>query len=252
LSEIATMHRKVSSLVVMLFGLSLTVVATAESKIAVGKTLNDIFDKLDKWESTVSSLNKKWGLLKRLPMVGPTARETYKKGTGLVVVAAGAADALDWYRQFPPLDPDDEAFDRASAGMPSARANCAADELCSKCAGDPYGRMERTLARMARNRRLYDYYMAWAKKGIATGDAIAGAAGLGALRWAEDKIEIDRTLKTVSAAYDKGYVAGLEKLDAELKDIDRCEADLYQSDDWYQRHGFLFFETIKSIYRNPR
>lgn len=219
--------------------------SAASARIAAGKTLNDIVGHVQKWNSIVDSIP---GLSKTLPRaLNPKVPGGMKV---LAPIAGGLVDLTEWYHSYPPLDPDDEGFDRRAAGLPTVPTSCAGED-CGRCPGDPYARLREARNRLERNRRIYEDFMKWAKKGLAVGDSIAGASGLGGLAWMNDRADIERSIEKVKTAYDTGYASNLEKVQAALQEIARCEAEVYRSPDWYNRYGFIYFETLQLAYRNP-
>jgi hypothetical protein len=204
----------------------------------------------------------------RRPLPEPPPSVT-KPPIGAFVQAAGGAVAMvaqvvqvhNWIQQFEPLTDNDKATDAGFPGLPRVPTDCplASDDQdvrtgslpagCSQCFADAYTQLLKARSALHRNKRIADGFMNWAKTGIATGDSIAGAMGLGGLIWVRDRQEIQKTLDNVKQAYASGYARNLDSLQKALMKIAECEEKLYKNHDWYSRYGFVYYDAVATMFR---
>lgn len=196
--------------------------ASAQSSLAPG---------LDDW----SALKKMWDNSKK-------AYDPIKKSFD------GGKKIFDWMDPFSPKDADYDP-DPSPPGMPQLPSRCKGSAECQACFEQPYADLQRVRLRFEALRRIYSSSQDMIKEAIAFGDAIAGVHPVAGLAWMRERTKIQTSQKGVQAAYDDKYAELVGTLEAALKGIAACEAQIFGEDAWFDRYGFIYYQFMADRYR---
>ncbi len=172
-------------------------------------------------------------------------------GGGAVAKAINIShSARDFAESFPPLAPDDSRFDPDyfPPGMPEVPISCAPDSECQQC----YDRAQRDLnfirVQFEKMRALYDATTTMAKNAIAFGDDVSSIHGMMGLAWQTQRRGIQKSVDHLGQTYDGKYREFLAILERSLKSIDACEWKHFDTVDWYNRFGFIYYQFMEARY----
>lgn len=159
----------------------------------------------------------------------------------------------DTLKDFDYLTPDDEqaapSYPPPPGGSVPSRCYGAESAVCNQCGyAGALSDLQKTRYRLEKLRRVYASGKNVVSHGLAVGDSMAGAAGVGGLAWASERLKILESLKGLQSAYDAKYAELMALLQTSLREIGDCEALVYGEEDWYERYGFMYYEFMAGRY----
>ena len=164
-----------------------------------------------------------------------------------------AAEALDAYK---PLTNGDKALDpnHNPPGSPSVPSHCTAADGksspgCNECYAAAYRKLTAVRTALEKLRRVGTVTRAFSAKSIAFGDSVSGVHGVAGLGWQPERAKIEASMKQFEVAYDAKYQELMGLLEAALKAISECEAKHFNTPDWYDRYGFMYYTFMSDRYR---
>ena len=173
------------------------------------------------------------------------------KGIDWLSLGIGIAEsARDFGEAFPILHPDDARFqpDYSPPGTPELPISCGERDDCMKC----YERAQRELnfvrVQFERLRAIYESTKKMAETAIAFGDSVSGLHGAMGLTWAPERMGIQKSLDQLGQTYDRKYQDLLGSLKKALDEVSKCEAEHFDTPDWYNRFGFMYYEFMAARY----
>ncbi|MEL6916434.1 MAG: hypothetical protein AAFO99_01765, partial [Bacteroidota bacterium] len=83
--------------------------------------------------------------------------------------------------------------------------------------------------------------------GISFGDNFSGVHAVAGLAWQTERWKILKKLESFDKTYKEKYVELLNLQYQVLQKIDECES-MMGEENWYGRHGFMYYEFIKVYY----
>jgi hypothetical protein len=165
--------------------------------------------------------------------------------------AGGTGKLGDLMNDFEPLSKEDQAQDpNYPPGPGQLPSTCAEkEEECKECGfSQALEELQSTRYRLEKLRRVYASAKNLKAHGLAVGDSLAGAAGVGGLAWATERRKILESFKNVQTSYDAKYAELMALLQGSLQKIASCELAVYGEKDWYQRYGFMYYEFMAGRY----
>jgi len=188
------------------------------------------------------------------------ARENAEVGAGQ---RAGINQGIDWLQlgvriansthdfgeSFTPLDPDDARFDPdySPPGMPEVPISCESAE-CEQCYAKAQHNVNFVRVQFEKLRAIYDATHTYAKNAMAFGDDVSSIHGVMGLAWQTQKKGIQDSLNHFDQTYDSKYRDLLGSLERSLKAIGECEATHFDTPDWYNRFGFIYYQFMEARY----
>lgn len=163
------------------------------------------------------------------------------------------ADAL---KDYDALSNNDKALDPnyRPPGSPSVPSHCTApdgtgSEGCNDCFAAAHRKLTAVRTALEKLRRVGATTRSFAAKSIAFGDSVSGVHGVAGLGWQPERTKIEQSLKNFEQAYDAKYAELLGLLEAALKDIGQCERKHFNTPDWYDRYGFIYYTFMADRYK---
>lgn len=138
----------------------------------------------------------------------------------------------------------DYTFDGVNP-MPST---CYDNPACASCFDAANEKLTAQLVLYEKLRVIYSNQRTLTDYAVMTGDAMSGFHQLEQATWYSIKLMITKAQAEVTKAYNDKYEEFNGKLDGILQEFGRCEA-MHGNDDWYRRHGKLFYNSLISSYR---
>lgn len=167
---------------------------------------------------------------------------------GAAAGAAAAASAMEGHDALTDLDRQlDHALDDPDPDVPPVPSGCldrGAD--CEECFGAAYEQLARSRLLLLRTRALYDATHRFASAAQAHGDNLAPATREAAIVWEMQKPRIRASLGQFDAAYDRKIADMLAVVQRTLRELAVCEKRFYNTLDWYERYGFIYFEFLQA------
>jgi hypothetical protein len=171
---------------------------------------------------------------------------------------ANAINAKRKYqREYPALsryEGDDVAWEgfprvpEACSEMP-VTVSAARKTACSECFSKAQTALRGVQIRLERNRRIYRSGMAYLTGLVDAGTAFAGAGGIAALTMINDLKAMKASQTQVRQAYDDAYKALMKELSDALDDVSECEREAFNNKSWYDRYGFILYQSFEANYR---
>ncbi|HEY0876102.1 MAG TPA: hypothetical protein VGD94_21680 [Vicinamibacterales bacterium] len=156
----------------------------------------------------------------------------------------------DFGESFSPLNPDDQRFDPDynPPGNPDVPISCGEDAACQSC----YARAQRNVnfvrVQFEKLRAIYDSTTRMADTAIAFGDNVSGIHGALGLAWQAERVGIQKSVDSLGKTYDGKYADLLGSLKRSLDEISECESKHFNTPDWYNRFGFIYYEFMAARY----
>ena len=106
------------------------------------------------------------------------------------------------------------------------------------------------------NRRIFERLRAigsstitMTKKAIAFGDSSSGIHAVVGLEWSTAvKPKIEQSQREFKSAYSAKYRELMHSLEANLRDLGRCEERYFNNRDWYARQGYMLYSFMEHRY----
>ena len=118
-----------------------------------------------------------------------------------------------------------------------------------KCLKKAYDNLEITRYNFEKLKIIYNRQEKITKYAISFGDDVSPlTGGLGGLAWQKERFKILKQMEKFYKAYDNKHLYYVDQLKNDLKEIEKCEAQL-DFDNWYSRVGFLYFNFMKDKYK---
>ncbi|MER3373391.1 MAG: hypothetical protein RIM83_02005 [Allomuricauda sp.] len=95
---------------------------------------------------------------------------------------------------------------------------------------------------------IYKCNKTFSDAAIAFGDNVSGYHGVSGMAWQTQKLNIEKSVRDLQAAYDKKYGELLQSLADSMYELSECEAR-YGVEDWFDRFGYMYFEFMKDKYQ---
>ena len=151
------------------------------------------------------------------------------------------------------LDPADRDYEPREVpdGQPDVPSSCEGISECLQCYVPAMDGLNATRLRLEKLRALYASTYKYAKAKISFADGASAVHGVSALAWQKYKSGVNASLKQLDRAYDDKYAELMERLLSDLEEIDRCEAEIMEVPNWYDRYGFVYYAFMKDAYRKP-
>ncbi len=166
--------------------------------------------------------------------------------------AAGRVEgAMEGHNALADLDRQlDGALDDPEPDVPPVPAGCLArGAACEECYGRAYEQLARSRLLLLRARALFDATHRFASAAQAHGDNVAPSTREAAIVWEMQKPRIRASLAQFDATYDRKIADMLAVVQQTLRDIALCEKLYYETQDWYERFGFIYFEFLQARYQ---
>jgi hypothetical protein len=182
-----------------------------------------------------------------------TGSEAIKKRGNIESLAQG----------FDPLSPDDSAMEPTyptpqpfpseceAARGPGDSFSLTPDAIkCRDCGySEALSELQRTRYRLEKLRRVGLQTKNTVSNGLAIGDSMAGAAGVGGLAWVTERANIMKSYAGFKQAYDAKYAELMALLQQTLQKIAVCEEKVYGTKSWYERFGSMYYEFMAAFYK---
>jgi len=118
-----------------------------------------------------------------------------------------------------------------------------------ECLENAYDDLEVIRYQFEKLRIIYNSQEKITKYAISFGDDVSPlTGGLGGLAWQKERMKILKGMEKFYKAYDKKHLYFVNQLKDNLKEIEKCEAQL-DFENWYSRVGFLYFNFMKDKYK---
>lgn len=143
----------------------------------------------------------------------------------------------------------DDALDDPEPDVPPVPSSCIDRPACEECFFRAYEQLARSRVLLLRAQALFTATHRFATSSQAHGDNLAPMSKEAALYWMAQKQRIAVSLTQFDAVYDKKIEAMLAVVERTLRELGVCEKNFYDTLDWYQRYGFIYFEFLQSRYR---
>ena len=150
-----------------------------------------------------------------------------------------------------PFTEDDKGYDPEPdpAGQPKLPSLCKDDPKCQQCFAKPYADLESVRIRFEKLRRVGASTKKMIADAVAFGDGASSIHGIAALAWAKEKQKIRVSEKNFDLTFDAKYHELLGTLEAALHGIASCEQQVFGTEAWYDRFGFIFYQYMADRYQ---
>lgn len=157
--------------------------------------------------------------------------------------------------RFPPLSRHED--DAPWPGAPSVPADCfpgagdmASDRAkdCRRCFTVAQAELDKVRRRLDYNSRVYRSGVEYLKSLVAMGEAARNTNFFANLATRADAKALAQNVTDIQASYDKALDILLKRLRAALDQIAECE-DRAFGNDWYNRYGFMLYQTFALHYK---
>jgi len=139
--------------------------------------------------------------------------------------------------------------DYSPPGTPSVPSKCYENKACRPCYVDAYDKVNTTRKNLEKVRAHYNFTHRFTAKGIAFMQGVAAAAGgIAAMGAAAEADKVDESLKNFDQVVRNKNLELLEKLQSNLKEVAKCEAKFYKTEDWYDRYGYMYYQFMYAHY----
>jgi len=174
--------------------------------------------------------------------------------SGLIQQGVGIYESFRDFRDAnEALNPDDLGADPnySPAGSPQLPSRCLDEENadCLQCyekAQREIDFLRRTLERL---RAIYAATKTYSEKAIAFGDSMAGLPGGFGMAWPEQRFGIQAEMEKLGGTYDRKYGELIGNLEKALRQLSECERQYFDTPDWYDRFGFIYYTFMADRYR---
>ena len=78
---------------------------------------------------------------------------------------------------------------------------------------------------------------------------MAGAAGVGGLDWVTERDKILKSYQGEQRACNAKYEELMGLLQKALHDFAKCEELAFGEENWYERYGFIYYESMRGLYQ---
>lgn len=168
-----------------------------------------------------------------------------------------AAQMYDQFREFrdahQALNPDDLGVDPdySPAGAPQLPTRCLdeGDADCLACYESAQGEIDFLRRNLERLRAIYAATKKYTDKAIAFGDSMAGLPGGFGMAWPEQRFGIQAEMEKLGKTYDEKYNGMIANLERSLRELSECEARHFDTPDWYDRFGFIYYTFMADRYK---
>lgn len=162
-------------------------------------------------------------------------------------VPANVNDAMEL---FDDLTSDDANFepDYNPPGMPEVPISCGGDAECQACYAKAQHELNFLRVQFEKLRAIYDATNKMADNAMKFGDDVSSIHGVMGLAWQTQKRGIQKSVEHLGQTYDKKYTDLLAALERQLKVLADCEAKHFNSPDWYNRFGFIYYQFMAARY----
>jgi hypothetical protein len=194
-----------------------------------------------------------------LPSLEKQTAETYKayndgiqKGAKWANLGVDLGESFtNWYDAYKHLSPDDAPYDPdySPPGSPQIPLQCWKSPGCAACFNAAHGELNLVRYRFEKLRRVSERTRAFYTASLSFGDSVAGIHGVAGLGWQAERIKIMQAMKTFDGAHDAKYEELMAALEAALKKIAACEQTHFETADWYNRFGFIYYTFMADRYR---
>ncbi|MEZ5331851.1 MAG: hypothetical protein R2991_07305 [Thermoanaerobaculia bacterium] len=151
------------------------------------------------------------------------------------------------------LNPDDLGADPnySPAGAPQLPTRCldAGDTGCMACYESAQHEINFLRVNLERLRAIYAATKKYSDKAIAFGDSMAGLPGGFGMGWPEQRFGIQAEMEKLGHTYDEKYNGMIANLERSLKQLSECEAQYFDTPDWYDRFGFIYYTFMADRYK---
>jgi hypothetical protein len=168
---------------------------------------------------------------------GPLVRQTAK----------GIKES-DGYKALSPHDAGLKV-DVSPKGMPRVPSKCAESAGCGSCFAKGQADLKQLRFSLEKLRAIGSWTDKFTKKSIAFGDSVSGVHGVAGLGWQPERARIQESYDQFGKAYDAKYEELIGDLEASLRQIGQCEAKHFNTPDWYDRYGFIYYTFMADRYR---
>ncbi len=138
--------------------------------------------------------------------------------------------------------------DPTHGGIAPMPSRCFDDPACASCFAAANTRLSDRLAQYERLRVIYQTNERFIAKMVQMGDAVSGWHQLEQAAWYATKAKIMKSQDKLTLAYNNKYREFNGKLLTILQEFGRCE-DQHGLDDWYNRYGVFFYNSLIASYR---
>jgi len=162
-----------------------------------------------------------------------------------------AINALRQLAEFKGAHPEDSLYEPelAPAGMPRVALQCASQAACRQCFQQAYDSLTETRKWLENNRIVLANYRNYMQRVEDMGRAVSGLGMTAAAQFYQNKAQWDAQRAGVEKEYDQHYTGLMNDLQRELHEIEKCELQVNNYPDWYNRSGFIYYEFMVARYR---
>jgi hypothetical protein len=181
--------------------------------------------------------------------------DALEKGLNLSLWGVGTAvSGRELFDEWSALD-DAEAYcgsaynDKAAPVVPS---KCAENQKCSACYAEVVRQIDFNRFYLERAHCITSAAVKMANSAMAFGDSTSGIHAVTGLAWQrEGKPQIEGAVRELRETYRRKSQDYLRELERSMRKMGECEADFYDSNDWYDRYGWLYISFLQSRYQTP-
>jgi len=158
--------------------------------------------------------------------------------------------ARDFGESYSTLNPDDSRFDPDydPPGSPEVPISCGENAECQSCYERAQGNVNFVRVQFEKLRAIYDATKTMADNAVAFGDNVSGIHGALGLGWQAQRVGILQSVESLGRTYDSKYEDLLASLKRSLDQIAACEAEHFDTPDWYNRFGFIYYQFMAARY----
>jgi hypothetical protein len=150
-----------------------------------------------------------------------------------------------------PLSPHDQELGVNAKGSPKVPSKCSegGGTGCGTCFASAQADLKHLRFSLEKLRVIGSWTKKFTDKSIAFGDSVSGVHGVAGLGWQPERAKIQASYESFGKAYDSKYNELIGDLERALRDVGRCEAQYFGTNDWYDRYGFIYYTFMADRYR---
>ncbi|MGF1637089.1 MAG: hypothetical protein ACFCUU_08455 [Cyclobacteriaceae bacterium] len=122
------------------------------------------------------------------------------------------------------------------------------NEECANCFTESRLAFNNARLDLEKLKVIYNCTKKMSNSAIAAGDNMASIHGVTGIVWQGLRYEIQKSVSDLEKAYDSKYLELIQKLNSTMHEMNACEAQ-FGEPDWYDRHGFMYYEFMKEAYK---
>ena len=134
-------------------------------------------------------------------------------------------------------------------GAPQVPSKCMENKKCRPCFERAQSSINTSRKNLEKVLAIYSYTHKFTKAGQALLTSMGGTGGaIAAMGAAVESRKVDKSLEAFDSTVREKNKELLAKLETNLRELGRCEAEFYKNEDWFARYGFIYYQFMLARY----